>query len=247
MVNTSTGAIAEEIDYDPFGNVSNDTQPGFQPFGYAGGLYDQQTGLVHFGAREYDPNTGRWTAKDPILFSGGDTNLYGYVLSDPINSIDPIGLDGKSCACQKSQSKLGNFIWGVSDASWDISLFGPAALAAKAAGYESTADAIRHALGTESLVDTNSAEYTAGQLTAEAVAAVATAGVGLLEGGARAAGEAVVKAGESEVDAALERALSKLPKAEQEELSKMKTVKDACARYKGGKVAKSGRIVNGGR
>lgn len=44
------------------------------------------------GARDYDPETGRWTSKDPILFRGGDTNLYGYVLADPINLIDPSGL-----------------------------------------------------------------------------------------------------------------------------------------------------------
>jgi len=36
--------------------------------------------------------TGRWTAKDPIIFAGGDTNLYAYVASDPINWIDPSGL-----------------------------------------------------------------------------------------------------------------------------------------------------------
>ncbi len=34
---------------------------------------------------------GRWTAKDPILFEGGDWSLYGYVLQDPINWIDPDG------------------------------------------------------------------------------------------------------------------------------------------------------------
>jgi hypothetical protein len=28
---------------------------------------------------------------DPIRFAGGDTNLYGYVLGDPINWIDPEG------------------------------------------------------------------------------------------------------------------------------------------------------------
>lgn len=97
VVNTSTGAVAEEIDYDEFGNVINDTNPGFQPFGFAGGLYDQDTKLVRFGARDYNPVVGRWTAKDPILFNGGDSNLYGYVLNDPLNGIDPRGLDCDEC------------------------------------------------------------------------------------------------------------------------------------------------------
>ena len=64
----------------------------FQPFGFAGGLYDPDTKLTHFGAREYDASIGRWLTKDPILFAGRDTNLYGYVLNDPINFIDPSGL-----------------------------------------------------------------------------------------------------------------------------------------------------------
>jgi hypothetical protein len=46
---------------------------------------------VRFGARDYDPQTGRWTAKDPLGFGAGDTNLYGYVLSDPVNLTDPNG------------------------------------------------------------------------------------------------------------------------------------------------------------
>jgi RHS repeat-associated protein len=91
VVNITTGAILQRIDYDEFGRVLSDTNLGFQPFGFAGGLYDIDTGLVRFGARDYDPETGRWTTKDPILFSGGDTNLYGYVLADPINFIDPTG------------------------------------------------------------------------------------------------------------------------------------------------------------
>jgi RHS repeat-associated protein len=83
VVNTSDGTILQRIDYDEFGNVTSDTNPGFQPFGFAGGLYDHDTRLLRFGARDYDPRTGRWTAKDPILFAGSDTNLYGYVMSDP--------------------------------------------------------------------------------------------------------------------------------------------------------------------
>ena len=92
VVNSSTGAIAQRIDYDEFGRVLSDTSPGFQNFGFAGGLYDHETKLVRFGARDYDAETGRWTSKDPILFSGGDSNLYGYVLQDPVNLVDPSGL-----------------------------------------------------------------------------------------------------------------------------------------------------------
>jgi len=46
---------------------------------------------VRFGARDYDAEVGRWTAKDPIGFEGGDSLLYGYVLGDPVNSFDPRG------------------------------------------------------------------------------------------------------------------------------------------------------------
>jgi RHS repeat-associated protein len=92
IVDVSSGAIKQEIDYDEFGRVLRNTNPDFVPFGFAGGLSDQDTGLVHFGARDYDPEIGRWTSKDPILFGGGDTNLYGYVMNDPINFIDPVGL-----------------------------------------------------------------------------------------------------------------------------------------------------------
>jgi RHS repeat-associated protein len=85
------GAIAQRIDYDAFGRVTQNSNPGFQPFGFAGGLYDAHTGLVRFGARDYDAYTGRWTAKDPIRFAGGDPNLYGYVLGDPVSLVDHNG------------------------------------------------------------------------------------------------------------------------------------------------------------
>jgi len=92
VVNVLTGEIAQRMDYDAFGNVILDTNPGFQPFGYAGGLYDHVTKLTRFGARDYDAQLGRWLTKDPIQFNGGDSNLYGYVLGDPVNFIDADGL-----------------------------------------------------------------------------------------------------------------------------------------------------------
>jgi RHS repeat-associated protein len=94
VVDTSNGTVVQRIDYDSFGNVILDTNPGFQPFGFAGGLYDADVGLVRFGYRDYEPATGRWTAKDPAGFAGGDHNLYRYVLNDPVNARDVNGLDG---------------------------------------------------------------------------------------------------------------------------------------------------------
>lgn len=94
VVDVSTGDIIQRMDYDTYGRVIQDTNPGFQPFGFAGGIYDQHTKLVRFGARDYDAHTGRWTVKDPIRFDGGNTNLYGYVVGDPVNLVDPKGLEG---------------------------------------------------------------------------------------------------------------------------------------------------------
>ncbi|MCZ7591316.1 MAG: polymorphic toxin type 33 domain-containing protein [Kiritimatiellae bacterium] len=92
VVDAQTGAIAQRMDYDEWGNVLEDTNPGFQPFGFAGGLYDPDTGLTRFGYRDYDATTGRWLAKDPILFGGGQANLYLYCHGDSINYFDPWGL-----------------------------------------------------------------------------------------------------------------------------------------------------------
>lgn len=91
VVNATTGAVAQRIDYDAFGVVTQDTNPGFQPFGFAGGLADRDTGLVRSGARDYDPAVARWTSKDPIRFDGGH-NAFDYAAADPVNLVDATGL-----------------------------------------------------------------------------------------------------------------------------------------------------------
>jgi RHS repeat-associated protein len=107
IIYSAYGNIIDEIYYDnngnvikqndSFGNIINDSNPNLNiPIGFAGGLYDKDTKLTKFGYRDYDSYTGRWITKDPIDFEGGDSNLYGYVLNDPVNLIDPEGLNPPS-------------------------------------------------------------------------------------------------------------------------------------------------------
>ena len=94
VVETDSGAtvnIIESFEYDEFGVRSGTGAPS-QPFGFAGGLMDQDTGLVRFGAREFDPRVGRWSSRDPIIFAGRQSNLLTYSNSDPVNHHDPGGL-----------------------------------------------------------------------------------------------------------------------------------------------------------
>lgn len=92
VIDTS-GAIVKELEYDSFGNLTNETNTTFRvPRTYANGLHDPDTSLIRFGYRDYDPNVGRWTAKDPIFFDGGQANLYVYVGNSPVMYMDPYGL-----------------------------------------------------------------------------------------------------------------------------------------------------------
>jgi RHS repeat-associated protein len=107
VVRVSDGAVVQRMEFDEFGNVErDDAYLGFTPLslGFAGGIYDRDTGLVHFGSREYDPEVGRWLTKDRAGFAAGDTNLYAYVGNDPVNFIDPDGYVSRSTVLDFVQS-----------------------------------------------------------------------------------------------------------------------------------------------
>jgi len=106
-----------QVTYDPFGNLVSSTNPGWMPFGFAGGLYDPDTGLVRFGARDYQPGSGRWIEKDPIGFRGGSTNLYEYAHNDTINARDPSGRDIMPKGTPKECGEAGDKLLSIVDAS----------------------------------------------------------------------------------------------------------------------------------
>ncbi|MDF2958643.1 MAG: repeat protein [Paenibacillus sp.] len=93
LVLDSAGATVKKLRYDSYGVLLSDSNPAFELLiGFAGGLEDRATGLVRFGARDYDAASGRWTARDPILFDSGQANLYAYVNNNPVLLRDPCGM-----------------------------------------------------------------------------------------------------------------------------------------------------------
>ena len=53
---------------------------------------DEETNLIFFGRRYYDPEVGKWLTTDPLGFENG-LNLYAYVLNDPLIKLDLYGLE----------------------------------------------------------------------------------------------------------------------------------------------------------
>lgn len=78
--------------YDSFGNVVSQTSETFiSRYLFTGREWDDEIGLQFNRGRYYDPELGIFINEDPIGFSGGTPNLYGYVENNPINAIDPFG------------------------------------------------------------------------------------------------------------------------------------------------------------
>jgi len=85
------GIIAGQL-FDAWGNVIKTNQNGASPipqYGYTGREPDE-TGLIYYRARYYDPAIGRFVQRDPIGLSAG-INLYAYVMNNPVNHTDPSG------------------------------------------------------------------------------------------------------------------------------------------------------------
>jgi len=91
----TNGTLAAQYAYDPYGNILHQSGPlaAENPFRFSTKYTDQETGLVNFGFRLYQPPVGRWLSRDPIEEEGG-LNLYGFLENDPANDVDMLGEHG---------------------------------------------------------------------------------------------------------------------------------------------------------
>ena len=88
----STGTLQTQYTFDPFGNTSTTGTTTANSFAYTGRELDA-TGLYFYRARYYSPGLDRFISEDPLGFAGGDMNLYAYVFNNPVDFLDPAGLD----------------------------------------------------------------------------------------------------------------------------------------------------------
>ena len=89
----SAGVVRARYGYDPYGRLTKISGDLEADFGFTGHYRHQASGLNLTLFRAYDPELGRWLSRDSLGELGPDgPNVYGYVLNDPVNGVDPTGL-----------------------------------------------------------------------------------------------------------------------------------------------------------
>jgi len=124
LLNASNQTVAAKYEYGPFGEVIRATGPmaKLNPFRFATEYYDDESDMVYYAHRYYNPSTGRWLSRDPMGEPGFEVvaqrprqtetidvlgfqltvespnsddpgpNLYGFVGDNPENNTDSLGL-----------------------------------------------------------------------------------------------------------------------------------------------------------
>jgi RHS repeat-associated protein len=90
MLTNASGEPTATFTYSAYGQPAGSTGTQTTPLGYAGQLTNEESGLQYLRARVYDPATGQFLTRDPLLEL--TRQPYAYVFDNPANGVDPFGL-----------------------------------------------------------------------------------------------------------------------------------------------------------
>jgi RHS repeat-associated protein len=127
LVDSGTSSTVAAFEYAPYGGLTvvdadeNASTPSgvlppsmanpasLCPMLFSSKYYDHEVGLYYYGYRYYRPETGTWLNRDPLAEQGG-LNLYAMVGNDPMNAVDPLGLETLSEAVSDGVLSLGEIM-----------------------------------------------------------------------------------------------------------------------------------------
>jgi RHS repeat-associated protein len=126
LIDGGTGAITARYESGPFAEPIRTVGAMAKkiPFRFSTKYTDNESGLIYYGYRYYNPSTGRWNSRDPLVEQGfveskdgadigvqPDLNLYGVLANTVVNSVDNLGGGhGILCACSFSPPKFPCFL-----------------------------------------------------------------------------------------------------------------------------------------
>jgi RHS repeat-associated protein len=117
LATDANGNVAASYSFDPYGSLVSATRAITNPFKFAGEYQDPESGLYYLRARYYDPSTGQFVSRDPLLPETHDP--YGYGSDSPLNVTDPSGLckgfDPICWAGTAGNWAIGQVLNGISD------------------------------------------------------------------------------------------------------------------------------------
>ncbi|MCA9090170.1 MAG: HNH endonuclease, partial [Planctomycetaceae bacterium] len=108
--------------YAAFGKLESSTGSTPNKFTYVGELgyyFDEETGDYYLRRRQYGPDQNRFRSEDPILFASGTTGLYEYAGNNPVNAVDPSGLEQQAVTATRG----GGFSLSGAIQAWVSSAF----------------------------------------------------------------------------------------------------------------------------
>lgn len=91
LITAQNGSTTGEFTYSPSGALISHTGTADTPLRWAGQYQDPETGLVYLRARYYDPQTAQFLTRDPA--EQITRQPYAYAADNPLNHVDPSGLD----------------------------------------------------------------------------------------------------------------------------------------------------------